>query len=125
MTKHIILPIKTWAYRYGVNPEFLSNLNDLEKREFEDHYTNRIVYEFKKRIASECLEKVEHQYPKDWIQSIKHRWFPNWLLKFFPVEYQVIKIDVLALYPKISLPNKDHVVIAIIDPFSLVEPCDS
>ena len=35
-------------------------------------------------------EELEAQYPSDWWQAFKERWFPNWLLGRYPVRYTQI-----------------------------------
>lgn len=36
---------------------------------------------------------IHKQYPKDWWEAFKERWFPQFLLKKHPVKYEVIDID--------------------------------
>jgi hypothetical protein len=52
-------------------------------------------------FVTESVDWVK--YPKDWVEAVKARWLPNWLKKFFPVEYT--EIDVKALYPRCSLKD--------------------
>ncbi len=35
-------------------------------------------------------EELEAQYPSDWKQSFKERWFPKWLIKRYPIKYTQI-----------------------------------
>jgi hypothetical protein len=62
----------------------------------------RAMYEIRVSLASEQLK--EYRYPSDWKQAFKERWFPKWLLKKYPVKYDVLIPK--ALYPDISLKNR-------------------
>lgn len=37
--------------------------------------------------------KAETQWPADWWQAFKDRWFPAWALKLWPVEYEYFIVD--------------------------------
>lgn len=54
------------------------------------------------RLTTQSLEKRSISYPADWIEAIKQRWFPVWLLKRYPVRYYVETIEAHAVYPKIA-----------------------
>ena len=51
------------------------------------------------------VQKREIRYPKDWFQAFKERWFPEWAKDRWPVEYEVISIDVKEFYPSIKAPE--------------------
>lgn len=63
----------------------------------------------KKRKASlgEQLHTISVNYPADWWQHFKLRWFPKWLTRKYPVEYKTVSYDIKALYStlKPSLPE--------------------
>ncbi len=44
----------------------------------------------------------EHEFPMNWIEAFRERWFPGWILKRYPIKYN--KIDVDAIYP--SMPGE-------------------
>lgn len=46
---------------------------------------------FRKHIP--VIELAKEEYPKDWWQAFRNRWFPNWWLKKHPVEYRKISLD--------------------------------
>ena len=50
----------------------------------QDNYLIREVY----RLAT--YEELMAKYPADWKQAFKERWFPDWLLKWFPVKYREV-----------------------------------
>lgn len=71
-----------------------------------DHISKEMVYSLTARIASRHMENLE--YPADWVEAFKERWFPHWLLKKYPVRYH--RYDVSVLYPGIVIPNQQHYV---------------
>ena len=42
----------------------------------------------------------EIEYPRDWFQAFKARWFPAWLIKRYPIIYHKVIIDVKTIYPE-------------------------
>lgn len=36
---------------------------------------------------------INRKWPADWWQALKERWFPGWLLRWFPVEYESIYVN--------------------------------
>ena len=68
----------------------------------ENHFTDSIIFNWRAAIAGQGLRTI--QYPKDWWQSFKERWFPKKFKKRWPIEYKII--DIYALYPSIAMPDK-------------------
>ena len=70
---------------------------------------------FRNYVASEVQKKIQIQYPKDWWNAFKERWFPNWLKWRYPVIYRKHDFSPKVLYPfmKISLPNERRFPIVI------------
>ena len=68
----------------------------------ENHFTDSIIFNWRAAIAGQGLRTI--QYPKDWWQSFKERWFPKRFKKWWPIEYKII--DIYALYPSIAMPDK-------------------
>lgn len=54
------------------------------------------------KIFGETLDVEE--YPTTWWDAFKVRWYPNWILRKFPAK--ITRLEAVALYPFISLPNK-------------------
>ena len=42
------------------------------------------------------------EYPEDWWQAFKDRWFPDWALRRWPVRYKEHRIKAEALFPEAS-----------------------
>lgn len=53
-------------------------------------------------VYSKTLDVIEVKYPASWWQHFKQAFFPQWLLRYFPVKETVVKYDVAALYPDIT-----------------------
>lgn len=68
-------------------------------------------------IAGEQLTKVYKVFPADWKEAIKDRFLPEFFRKWFPVRYEIIDIEVAALYPKYVLPEAQfgQVKVAVMD----------
>ena len=48
-------------------------------------------------------EELLGQYPADWWQALKERWFPGWLLKRYPVKWT--KLIAKHKFPHYAIPN--------------------
>lgn len=76
-----------------------------------------LIYDIRSYILSEQLNNIrrEVEYPSDWWQAFKGRWFTKKMLKRWPVKMKkhVIDIDIKALYPeltaKISIPDTQRI----------------
>jgi hypothetical protein len=72
--------------------------------------TGDILYQFSTFMAGDTLEDVHIEYPLDWKQSFKERWFPKWYLRRWPTRMKHIHITARAFYPKIQLQDDPHFV---------------
>lgn len=81
-----------------------------------DHYTDQLIYELEGYIWGQEAERVEVRvdYPLDWWQAFKERWFPVFLIRRFPVKRKKIRKALVAevLYPDLNIvePNRPYVV---------------
>lgn len=50
------------------------------------------------------------RYPADWWQHLKERFAPKWVLKYYPMVYTVVKMDVDVYYPSVQIPNHAPVI---------------
>jgi hypothetical protein len=84
--------------QFQVEPEvFYRNLIDRAGKD--------MVMRLTAKIAGQQLPDIK--YPADWKQAFKERWFPQWLLKKYPVKYK--QFEVKALYPYLSIPpHQEH-----------------
>jgi len=75
----------------------------------QDRYKIQIVENFVDKMLRGMLEIATHEdqvhdYPEDWWQSCKARWFPDWLKRKSPVRYS--RIWAVHKYPELNIPNE-------------------
>jgi hypothetical protein len=78
------------------------------KAEVLDWMTNHACLSIRQDVLGQVIDRQDFEYPADWWQAFKERWFPAWLLKRFPVVRVGYIVEVKALYPKIALPDSEH-----------------
>lgn len=79
-----------------------------------------IVVQLRGFLWSEKLKSSFVRYPSDWWEHFKQRWFPNFLLKKYPVKETVHEFSASIVYPdyKPSIPNERHILkVAVKNPF--------
>jgi len=63
-------------------------------------------------IGQKFLQHYEFKCPLNWLEAVKERFFPDWLLIMFPVKYRIEVVDIEAMYPelhkKLKLPDEPH-----------------
>ena len=72
-----------------------------------DWFADSITARVKGFIWSSKIDTVHIQYPKDWWQAFKERWYPAWLKRKYPVVYRKRKIDFYAMYPEYKHKTED------------------
>jgi len=57
-------------------------------------------------VYGKQVQRHEYQWPADWWQAFKERWFPTWARQRWPIRYEKRVIDVMEIYPtfKPALP---------------------
>lgn len=78
-----------------------------------DRQKRAMVAELTAYVARMEVERIQfkRQWPADWWQAFKERWFPKWLKDRFPVRYEVFEIDErrYAICPHLRLdPSRPH-----------------
>jgi len=51
------------------------------------------------------VQRQECEWPRDWWQAFKERWYPEWAKRRWPVEYERYVITARELYPQMALPS--------------------
>lgn len=74
-----------------------------------DELSKDIIYRTKVFIWQQELDKKTIKYPKDWWEAFKERWFPRWLKKRYPIKCQYYVFEPKYYFPKLTLPDEDHV----------------
>jgi len=61
-------------------------------------------------LLGEPQPDIDIEYPKDWWQAFKERWFPKWLLNKYPVikRYHTLRRNIVYPELKVSLPLNTH-----------------
>jgi len=74
----------------------------------ESTYTRNFVLQITQTVCSENAGFVEVEYPIDWWEAIKERWFPDWALKRWPVKYKKVTVKAKAFYPNVFIPEERY-----------------
>lgn len=64
-----------------------------------------IVHSFTK-LAGQRFPEKRIEYPADWWQAFKARWFARWMLRRWPARMTVITWSPMVAYPLIALPDE-------------------
>ena len=94
--KHIVLERRNFYYRAA------TKLNHFEVRTDFDYEAQCVVEELKACMYGESLESTTTQYPRDWWEAFKERWFCKTLLKKFPVLYNSYESVSYVMYPGLT-----------------------
>ena len=70
-----------------------------------DLISNAITLRVVQMVYGRTMEEVRAEYPVDWWQAFKERWFPAWAKKRWPVEWVRVRLEAKELYPKLSVPD--------------------
>jgi hypothetical protein len=103
----VILEKLKFRVRDMLSREFL----DMQfKVDAESFFLDRIIVSIRGSIWSTQYQHVEIEYPRDWWQAFKERWFGGWLLRRWPVEYKRHVLDIKALYPNFrpAVPDQEY-----------------
>lgn len=64
-------------------------------------------------------DAVRISHPKTWIDAVKLRWFPKWILKKYPAQMQSHVIERGCTYPTIKICQDDHYPMAFMQQVTL------
>lgn len=64
-------------------------------------------------LFGEDIKEIEVEYPADWWESFKDRWFPKWWLKKHPITKETVKLEAKLLYTEFKplIPKEKHKII--------------
>jgi hypothetical protein len=79
----------------------------------ENYMLDSFEFQVKGYLFGERQPDINIEYPRDWWQSFKDRWFPNRLLAKYPVikKYHTLKRSIVYPYIKVSLPGNYHTLV--------------
>jgi hypothetical protein len=75
------------------------------------HLTGTLVRRLTSHVAAETLKKLSVRIPKTWWDAMKLRFLPKQMLKRYPVQMVEMKLEAKALYPHVSFPEEQHVIV--------------
>lgn len=78
--------------------------------DLEEYLAGHLLLKLRGYIWSETLDEWKAEYPADWWQAFKERWFSGWVLKRWPVVYIRKHVKLKVLYPeyKVAMPDDTH-----------------
>lgn len=79
---------------------------DFKVSEYEDHYRRTLMLELHAHVYGMAVDELK--VPKSWWQFFKKSHFPEWLLKRYPVQYDIIDIDVVL--PEVKASGQRYVI---------------
>lgn len=82
--------------------------NPIDVEAFEDLFAEDAMLRLKAVVMGEHIETPAVRYPKDWKEAVRERFFPEWALRRWPVQYTEKVFDTRVVYPMISLPLDQH-----------------
>lgn len=72
--------------------------------------SQHLMIAWKVWLLEEMVMQDRAEWPANWWEAFKERWFPAWLKKRYPVRYEGIEWDCRFVYP--SLPAKPNYKVA-------------
>lgn len=87
-------------------------LQTMKVDEYRDIFGNdMIIKSFRTFIAGETLKRLTVTYPRSWWDGFKKDLFPAWLLKRYPAKMTATQLEADALYPNVSLPEDQFLIV--------------
>jgi hypothetical protein len=85
-----------------------AHLMDMELEEREDYIADQFLYEL--RFFLWGKERVEQTvtYPITWVDAIKSRFFPKWLLRRYPASFNTIPVKIIRVCPHLIEDRKER-----------------
>lgn len=99
--QEIALDVERYAMQHGISPVALQNAKvetDVMKGAIE-----MLMIRVLMDVATHNLAENKVEYPANWWQHFKERFFPNWALEKWPVLYKTESITIKALFPNIPV----------------------
>lgn len=80
-----------------------------------DYLGRGIYHRFHLRLHKHHLETLTYSHPINAFEMIKEKYFPKWLLNYFPVKYKSITLKADAFYPKLAFPQEESLILMDIE----------
>lgn len=102
--KEIGLTKEKFKQHLQISKEMLNEVADIDCLVRE--YCDAVVVSFQLHVLGRKNDEIKH--PLDWVEAVKERFAPKWLLKKYPVRYKTYKV--MEYYPKIAIPREEAVI---------------
>jgi hypothetical protein len=114
--QQVVLEKVKIAFQHRLSEEMMFVRNHMEVNSFLDNYTRSLVIQLSSYVLAGPERKridVEKQWPADWWQAFKERWFPKRWLRRWPVKYERVSIHevlVTRMCPHVNVKtdNRPH-----------------
>lgn len=87
-------------------------MNNVEEcvrwEDLENHVFDGVLREFSYKVAVDEFEKRTIEYPSNWIEAIKDRFFTERMKKRLPIRTTKIECSLEHIYPDIDVRIPDH-----------------
>jgi hypothetical protein len=91
--------------------------------EITRHAEQEAMYRLRAFAARRMLQRVEVQWPADWREAFKERWFPAWALKRWPVRYHKRRMEAAEwLHHRFLDRASSHVAVEVYKPSPVYLP---
>jgi len=81
--------VKEISQIYQINP----NNIDVQEIDINKMLSEEICLKASYKVYGRDVDEI--RFPSNWREAFKARWFPGWLKKRFPIEFNIIKIEAL------------------------------
>lgn len=90
----------------SVSDDFV--VHEPELGRFHDEMCRSIQYTLRGHVWAEAPKSISVRYPSTWWDAFKARWFPEWALEAYPVNYTIETMEGQIFYPKLPLTVPEH-----------------
>jgi hypothetical protein len=99
-----------------LTPELLAHFGEPCKIDITDQQNFRfdeIVMRLVQMVWGREAERQEHQWPANWWEAFKDRWFPKWAKGRWPIRYSKCVLTARELYSKVAMPEREHTIVIL------------
>ena len=107
--RRVKLAVEKLVFLMILTPGLVADTN-INVDVFRDDMQDELVARLTMRLPTEDLRRIVCEWPADWWQAFKERWFPKWITGLFPVRYNHEEIVARAVYPLVSCRGLQHVI---------------
>lgn len=78
------------------------HLQDMTIEQYEDYVTGHLIYRLEAYVYGKEHIEGYVTYPKTWVDAVKQRFFPKWLLRKFPANLESSPVRIIKMCPHIN-----------------------